>query len=66
MVPSDAHSHAHSHGHPHVHAHSHGPASPHPPQPAPWSILRMPVVARLGAACAVSAALWAIVWVAMR
>jgi hypothetical protein len=66
MVPSDAHSHAHPHGHPHVHAHSHGPASPHPPQPAPWSILRMPVVARLGAACAVSAALWAIVWVAMR
>jgi hypothetical protein len=59
MVPSDAHSHAH----PHVHAHSHGTASP---QPAPWSILRMPVVARLGAACAVSAVLWAIVWVAMR
>jgi len=66
MVPSDAHSHAHPHGHPHVHAHSHGPASPHPPQAAPWSILRMPVVARLGAAGAVSAALWAIVWVAMR
>jgi hypothetical protein len=62
MVPTDAHS--HPHGHPHVHAH--GTASPHPPQPAPWSILRMPVVARLGAACAVSAALWIIVWVAMR
>jgi hypothetical protein len=32
----------------------------------PWSILRMPVVARIAAALAVSAGLWAIVLVAMR
>jgi len=62
MVPSDLHSHIHGH----AHAHSHGPASPHPAQAAPWSILRMTVVARLGAALAVSAALWVVVWLAMR
>jgi hypothetical protein len=56
----------HSHDHGHTHAHSHGPASPHPAQAAPWSILRMTVVARLGAALAVSASLWTIVWLAMR
>jgi hypothetical protein len=39
---------------------------PHPAQAASWSILRMTVVARLGAALAVSAGLWAIVWMAMR
>ena len=43
------------------HAHSHGPASPHPAQAAPWSILRMTVLSRLGAALAVSAGLWAVV-----
>jgi hypothetical protein len=64
MVPSAPHSHGHDHGH--VHAHAHGPASPHPAQPAPWSILRMAVVFRLGAALAVSAMLWAVVWLAMR
>jgi hypothetical protein len=64
MVPSDLPSHSYDHGHAHVH--SHGPASPHPAQPAPWSILRMTVVARLGAALAVSAGLWAVVWLAMR
>jgi hypothetical protein len=52
--------------HHHGHAHSHGPASPHPAQLAPWSILRMTVVSRVSAALAVSAALWAIVWLAMR
>ena len=52
--------------HAHSHAHSHGPASPHPAQAAPWSILRMPVGQRLGAALAVSAALWVVVWLAMR
>jgi hypothetical protein len=62
MVPSDLHSHDHGH----AHVHSHGPASPHPAQPAPWSILRMTVVGRLGAALAVSAGLWAVVWLAMR
>jgi hypothetical protein len=60
MVPSDLHRPNHGHGH------SHGPASPHPAQAAPWSILRMPVAARLGAALAVSAGLWAVVWLAMR
>jgi hypothetical protein len=59
------HQHPHSHDHGHTHVHSHGPASPHPAQAAPWSILRMPVVSRLGAALAVSAALWAIVLLAM-
>jgi hypothetical protein len=60
------HSHSHDHGHIHIHVHSHGPASPHPAQPAPWSILRMTVVSRLAAALAVSAALWSVVWLAMR
>jgi len=46
--------------------HSHGPASPHPAQAAPWSILRMTVVSRLGAALAVSVVLWAAVWLSMR
>jgi len=64
MVGPNAHS--HDHGHAHAHAHSHGPASPHPAQAAPWSILRMTVAARLAAALAVSAGLWAIVWLAMR
>ena len=57
---------AHSHSHPHEHAHSHGPASPHPAQLSPWSILRMNVLSRLGAAIVVSAVLWAGVWLAMR
>ncbi len=63
-----AHSHIHApgHDHGHTHAHSHGPASPHPAQTAPWSILRMTVVSRVGAALAVSAGLWVIVWLAMR
>jgi hypothetical protein len=64
-----AHSHSH-HGHDHAHgaghAHSHGPATPHPAQPAPWSILRMTLVSRLGAALVVSAGLWAVVLMAMR
>jgi hypothetical protein len=59
-------SHLHGHDHGHVHTHSHGPASPHPAQSAPWSILRMTLVSRLGAALAVSAGLWAVVWLAMR
>jgi hypothetical protein len=59
-----AQSHPHSHGH--DHSHSHGPASPHPAQAAPWSILRMTLVSRLGAALAVSAGLWTIVLMAMR
>jgi hypothetical protein len=60
MVPSNPHDHTHRH------VHSHGPASPHPPQAAPWSILRMTVASRLGAALAVSAGLWAMVFLAMR
>ena len=63
-TPSQPHSHDHDHGH--AHAHSHGPATPHPAQAVPWSILRMTVVSRLAAAVAVSAVLWAIVWLAMR
>jgi hypothetical protein len=59
------HDHSHHPGH-HTHAHSHGPATPHPAQAAPWSILRMTVAARLGAALVVSAGLWVIVLVAMR
>jgi hypothetical protein len=58
--------HAHSHDHGHHHTHSHGPSSPHPAQAAPWSILRMTVLARLAAALAVSAGLWGVVWLAMR
>ena len=63
MSHSNDHGHPHSHGH---HVHSHGPSTPHPAQPAPWSILRMTVVARLAAAVAVSAGLWVVVLVAMR
>jgi hypothetical protein len=68
MVPPDPHNHDRDqhHGHAHVHVHAHGPASPHPAQTAPWSILRMPVASRLFAALAVSAGLWAVVWLAMR
>jgi hypothetical protein len=57
---------AHSHSHDRANHHSHGPATPHPAQAAPWSILRMTVVARLGAALAVSIGLWAVVWLSMR
>jgi hypothetical protein len=57
---------SHSYVHEHGHAHAHGPASPHPAQQVTWSILRMTVLNRLAAALAVSAALWAIVWLAMR
>jgi hypothetical protein len=60
----DLHSPSHEHGH--AHAHSHGSATPHPAQAAPWSILRMTLVARLGAALVVSAGLWAVVLMAMR
>jgi hypothetical protein len=66
MIGANSHNPSHDHDHDHAHVHSHGPASPHPPQRAPWSILRMPVVSRLGAAFAVSAALWAVVLLAMR
>ncbi|MGZ5875949.1 MAG: hypothetical protein ACXWKP_28065 [Bradyrhizobium sp.] len=59
-------SHSHSHGDEHGHTHSHGPATPHPAQQVTWSILRMTVISRLAAAVAASAALWAVVWIAMR
>jgi len=58
--------HFHDHGHHHGHAHSHGPSTPHPAQPAPWSILRMTMAARLGAAAAVCAVLGGMVLLAMR
>ena len=54
-----------AHSHPHTH-HHHDPAVPHPAQPAPWSILRLTLLARLGLALLVSTALWAFVLVAMR
>jgi hypothetical protein len=67
MAHSHSHGQGHHHDHHHGHAHhSHDPATPHPAQAAPWSILRMTVAARLGAAVAVSAGLWGIVWLAMR
>jgi len=58
--------HAHSHDHDHHHGHAHHSHDPATPQAAPWSILRMTVAARLAAAVAVSAGLWAIVLIAMR
>ena len=66
MVTSYGHDHAHSHHHAHSHSHGHGPAAPHPAQAVTWSILRMTVLSRLMAAIAVSAALWAFVWLAMK
>ena len=63
MVPA---SNSHDHSHPHGHTHSHGPATPHPAQAVSRSILRMTVLSRLMAAAAVSAALWAFVWLAMK
>jgi hypothetical protein len=65
MVTSHGHDHAPAH-HAHSHTHSHGPAAPHPAQAITWSILRMTVLARIAAAAVVSAALWALVWIAMR
>ncbi len=67
-----SHSHAHHHdevgGHRHGagDAHRHGLSMPHPAQPAPWSILRMALLTRLGGALLLSAGLWAIVLLAMR
>jgi hypothetical protein len=61
-----AHGYGHLHDHGHAHHHAHAPASPHPAQPAPWSILRMAALSRLAAAAGVIAALWAVVWLAMR
>jgi hypothetical protein len=65
-ISSMSHPHTHDTHDQHGHAHSHGPATPHPAQAAPWSILRMTVLSRLAAALAVSAGLWAVVWLAMR
>ena len=53
------------HSRDHAHSHSHGGAA-HPAQAASWSILRMTLLARLGAALLVSAGLWAVVLGAMR
>ncbi len=63
---SPTHHHDRHHGHSHGHAHAHGPAAPHPSQVTSWSILRMPVTARLAAALIVAVVLWAVVWLAMR
>jgi len=64
MAHTHTHDH-HHHGHAHPHGHSHAPHA-HPAQTAHWSILRMPVPARLSAALMVSACLWAVIWLAMR
>ena len=55
-----------THSHSQPIGHSHDPLLPHPAQPAPWSLLRLPVTARLAAALAASAGLWVVVWLAMR
>ena len=57
---------AHSHGHAAGDGHHQGPLAPHPAQAAPWSILRMSLAGRLGAAVAVCAVMWLIVALAMR
>jgi hypothetical protein len=63
---ADSHTHTDGHDHGHAHHHAHGPASPHPAQAVSWSILRMAMLSRLAAAFVVIAALWAVVWLAMR
>jgi hypothetical protein len=62
-----------THVHTHSHAggaepdrHHHDPAAPHPPQPIGWSVFRMALTGRIGAAVAVAVCLWAIVLLAMR
>ncbi|MBR1218740.1 hypothetical protein JQ557_12120 [Bradyrhizobium sp. U87765 SZCCT0131] len=61
--------HSHDHGRPpgagHDHAHHHAEHA-HPPQEAPWSLLRIGVLVRLGIAVIASAVLWTAVWLAMR
>ncbi|MGY3618610.1 hypothetical protein [Bradyrhizobium sp. USDA 10063] len=66
MAHAHTHTHDHVHGRAHDHVHGHGAETPHPAQAASWSILRMTVAARLAAALAVCAALWAFVLLAMR
>jgi hypothetical protein len=74
MTHSDIHSHQSHHG-AHVPApgsgaagthHHHAPSTPHPAQVAPWSMLRQSLAGRLGLAVILSAALWGLVWLAMR
>ena len=50
----------------HSHDHHHAAGAPHPAQPALWSLLRMALPARLGAAALITAGLWAVVLLAMR
>ena len=66
LAPERHPEHPHAHPHAHGHVHAHGAGLPHPAQPARWSILRMTLLSRLGAAAAVSAALWLVVVLAMR
>jgi hypothetical protein len=66
MVTEHSHHHGHAHHNAHSHLHRHGPAAPHPEQAVTWSILRMTVLARFMAAAAVSAVLWAFIWLAMK
>lgn len=61
------HSHSYPPGtHSAGHVHLHGTETPHPAQPLPWSILRMTLAARLGAAFVAIAGLWAALLLAMR
>jgi hypothetical protein len=49
--------------HDHSHHHSHAVTSPHPAQRPSFSLLRMAMPARVGAAAAVSVLLWAgVLW----
>ncbi|MGB3866090.1 MAG: hypothetical protein WBA29_10740 [Xanthobacteraceae bacterium] len=65
-----AHSHVHRHDAVPAHGvgggHRHAPESPHPAEVPPWSMLRLSLPARLALAAGLSAALWGMVWLAMR
>ncbi len=55
----------HHHGHGHSHGHHHAPGAPHPAAALPRSLLRLPALARLAGAVALSALMWAAVMMAM-
>jgi hypothetical protein len=64
-MPDLAHLHAHLPSAAPSHPHNHAPHA-HPAQPAPWSLLRMGALPRLGLALGLSVALWAMIWLAMQ
>jgi hypothetical protein len=57
----DNHNHDHDHGHSHAHDHAHAlrPVAAVSPHPAPWSLVRLSLVARLGLAAGLSVLVWA-------